>query len=149
MLKTEKKAGSARSEAKSRGFKVPGGTKVVIRKAGSKQATSRLELKANPRLKKSRSFEVRTKEGLSRLEARIPTDVYAVIERAAALRGLTVTAYVTATMGEDARRTIEQTAIIRLSHADQIAFAKALISPPEPNAKLIAIKRGHAELFGK
>jgi uncharacterized protein (DUF1778 family) len=72
-----------------------------------------------------------------------------VIERAAMLRGLTVTAYVTATMGEDARRTIEQTEIIRLSRADQIAFAEALANPPAPTAKLLAAKRRHAELFGE
>ena len=33
-------------------------------------------------------------------------------------------------MGEDARRTIEEADILRLSRADQIAFAEALINPP-------------------
>jgi uncharacterized protein (DUF1778 family) len=89
------------------------------------------------------------KEATSRLEARIPTHLYETLERAATLRGLTLTGYITATMGEDARRTIEQTEIIRLSRADQIAFAEALISPPEPNAKLRAAMRRHAELIGK
>jgi uncharacterized protein (DUF1778 family) len=86
---------------------------------------------------------------MSRLEARIPATLYQMMERAAALRGLTLTAYVTATMGEDARRTIEEVEIIRLSRADQIAFAKALINPPAPTAKLVAAKRRHAELIGK
>jgi len=89
------------------------------------------------------------KEAVSRLEARIPTSLYQAMERAAKLRGLTLTAYVTATMGEDARRTIEEADILRLSRADQIAFAKALINPPAPNAKLLAAKRRHAELTGK
>jgi uncharacterized protein (DUF1778 family) len=83
----------------------------------------------------------------SRLEARIPTDLYEVMERAAQLRGLTMTAYVTAVMGDDARRTIEQKSIIRLSSADQMAFAKTLINPPKPNAKLLAAKRRHAALI--
>jgi len=93
--------------------------------------------------------EARAKVAMSRLEARIPTPVYATMERAATLRGLTLTAYVTAIMGEDARRTIEQTEIIQLSREGQIAFAKALISPPEPNAKLRAAAKRHAELFGR
>ncbi len=80
----------------------------------------------------------------SRLEARIPTHLYNAMERAAELRGLTVTAYVTTIMGEDARRTIEEAHVIRLSQADQIAFAKALLNPPKPNAKLLAAKRRHA-----
>jgi uncharacterized protein (DUF1778 family) len=86
---------------------------------------------------------------MSRLEARIPTHLYEMMERAATLRGLTVTSYVAAVVGEDARRTIEQTDIIRLSRENQIAFAKALINPPEPNAKLRAAAKRHAELFGK
>jgi len=83
----------------------------------------------------------------SRLEARIPTHLYEAMEQAAELRGLTLTAYVATIMGEDARRTIEEAYIIRLSQADQIAFAKALISPPKPNAKLLAAKRRHAAMI--
>ena len=101
------------------------------------EATSRFEEKAAP------------KEAVSRLEARIPTSLYQAMERAATLRGLTLTAYITATMGEDARRTIEEADILRLARADQIAFAEALINPPAPNAKLLAAKRRHAELTGK
>jgi uncharacterized protein (DUF1778 family) len=89
------------------------------------------------------------KEAVSRLEARIPTSLYQAMERAATLRGLTLTAYITATMGEDARRTIEEADILRLARADQIAFAEALINPPAPNAKLLAAKRRHDELIGK
>jgi len=83
----------------------------------------------------------------SRLEARIPTDLYKTMERAAELRGLTLTAYIAATMGEDARRTMEENFIIRLSQADQVAFAKAMINPPAPNAKLLAAKRRHAAVI--
>jgi uncharacterized protein (DUF1778 family) len=139
-------------------------------KTKTKKPTSRLMKKAAPRFSarlgeitfmetgsrhkdgspKSAS-EARLKVGspMSRLEARIPSPVYEMLEHAAALRGLTLTAYVTATMGEDARRTIEQTDIIRLSRADQIAFAEALIEPPAPNAKLLAAKHRHTALIGK
>jgi uncharacterized protein (DUF1778 family) len=85
----------------------------------------------------------------SRLEARIPTALYKSLERAAELRGLTLTAYITAVMGEDARRTMEENFVIRLSAADQTAFARALINPPKPNAKLNAAKRRHTALISE
>jgi uncharacterized protein (DUF1778 family) len=89
------------------------------------------------------------KEAMSRLEARIPTRVYEQMERAAMLRGLSLTAYVIATVGQDARRTIEETEILKLSRDDQIVFAKALIDPPASNAKLASAKRRHAALIEK
>jgi uncharacterized protein (DUF1778 family) len=87
-------------------------------------------------------------EPMSRLEARIPRHLYEMMERAAKLRGLTVTAYIASVVGDDARRIVEQTEIIRLSREAQIAFANALINPPAPNAKLMAAAKRHAELFG-
>jgi uncharacterized protein (DUF1778 family) len=123
MVKTEKETTQAR--AKPQG-------KIRRRKARVTKAVSR----SAPR-----------KEAMSRLEARIPTDLYKVMERAATLRGLTMTAYITSTMVSDARRTIEESAIIRLSRDDQTAFAKALINPPAPNARLVAAKRRHAALI--
>jgi uncharacterized protein (DUF1778 family) len=87
------------------------------------------------------------KDDTSRLEARVPTEVYEQIERAARLRGLTLTAYVIATAGADARRIIEETDILRLSRTDQIAFARALIDPPAPNEHLARAARRHAALI--
>jgi uncharacterized protein (DUF1778 family) len=86
---------------------------------------------------------------MSRLEARIPTPVYEQMERAAKLRGLSLTAYVIATAGEDARLVIEEAQILRMARADQIAFAQALIDPPGPNAKLKGAKRRHDALIQK
>jgi uncharacterized protein (DUF1778 family) len=83
----------------------------------------------------------------SRLEARIPTTLYNMMEHAAKLRGVSLTAYVTAVMAEDARRTMEEAHITRLLRDDQRAFAHALINPPAPNAKLLAAKRRHAEII--
>jgi uncharacterized protein (DUF1778 family) len=95
----------------------------------------------------ARNLSPKEASAMARLEARIPKPLYAMLERAAALRGLTVTAYVTAIMGQDAQRTIEESSIIRLSRDDQTAFAKALIDPPQPAAKLTAAKRRHATLI--
>ena len=43
----------------------------------------------------------------ARLEARVPVQVYDQMQRAARLRGMTLTGYLIATAGEDARRVVE------------------------------------------
>ncbi|MEO3431753.1 DUF1778 domain-containing protein [Inquilinus sp. CAU 1745] len=82
----------------------------------------------------------------ARLEARIPARVYEQMQRAARLRGMTLTGYIVATAGEDARRVVEDAEIMRLARADQIRFAQALIEPPAPNARLARAAKRHADL---
>ncbi len=83
----------------------------------------------------------------ARLEARIPQRVYEQLQQAAKLRGMTLTAYIIATAGEDARRTVEEAEILRLAVEDQRRFAEALIAPPAPNDRLQRAARRHAELI--
>ncbi|VTZ27558.1 conserved hypothetical protein [Methylocella tundrae] len=83
----------------------------------------------------------------ARLEARIPVQVYDQMQRAARLRGLTLTGYLIATAGEDARRVVEDAEIMRLAREDQVRFAEALINPPKPNERLIRAAKRHAELI--
>lgn len=83
----------------------------------------------------------------ARLEARIPAQIYETMQRAAQLRGMTLTAYVLATAGEDARRVVEEAEIMRLSREDQVRFAEALINPPKPNERLRLAAKRHAELI--
>lgn len=83
----------------------------------------------------------------ARLEARIPIQVYDQIQCAARLRGLTLTGYLIATAGEDARRVVEDAEIMRLAREDQIRFAEALINPPKPNERLDRAAKRHAELI--
>jgi uncharacterized protein (DUF1778 family) len=66
----------------------------------------------------------------ARLEARITPDALAVVRRAAELQGRSVSDFVVAAAQEAARRTIEETQIIRLSMEDQRAFAAAILDPP-------------------
>lgn len=87
------------------------------------------------------------KDETARLEARIPVQVYDRMQRAARLRGMTLTGYLIATAGEEARRTVEDAEILRLARADQIRFAEALVEPPAPNARLARAARRHAELI--
>lgn len=83
----------------------------------------------------------------ARLEARIPIQVYDQMQRAARLRGLTLTGYLIATAGEDAKRVVEDAEIMRLAREDQIRFAEALINPPKPNERLARAAKLHAELI--
>lgn len=83
----------------------------------------------------------------ARLEARIPIHVYDQMQRAARLRGMTLTAYLIATAGEEARRTVEDADLMRLARADQIRFAEALIDSPKPNERLARAAKRHAELI--
>lgn len=77
----------------------------------------------------------------ARLEARISTDLHAMLKRAAELQGRTMTDFVVAAVQDAARRAIEQADVVRLSLAGQERFAEALLSPPEPAP---AMKRAFA-----
>lgn len=83
----------------------------------------------------------------SRLEARIPVQVYDQMQRAARLRGMTLTGYLIATAGEDARRVVEDAEIMRLAREDQVRFAEALIDPPQPTERMARAAKRHAELI--
>jgi uncharacterized protein (DUF1778 family) len=85
----------------------------------------------------------------ARLEARIPVRVYDQMRRAARLRGMTLTGYLIATAGEDARRVVEDMEIMRLVREDQIRFAEALINPPRPNKRLTRAAKRHAALIDR
>lgn len=77
----------------------------------------------------------------SRLEARITTDLHTLLKRAAEVQGRTMTDFVIAAVQEAAQRAIEQSDVMRLSLADQMCFAEALLSPPKASP---ALKRAFA-----
>ena len=72
----------------------------------------------------------------ARLEARISVDLHSMLKRAAELQGRTMTDFVVATVQTAAQQAIEQADVIRLSLADQVCFAEALIAPPTPTEAL-------------
>lgn len=84
----------------------------------------------------------------ARLEARISTDLHALLKRAAEIQGRTMTDFVVSAVQDAAQRAIEQAEVIRLSLADQQRFADALLSPPKPSAALKRAMARHDELFG-
>jgi len=75
-----------------------------------------------------------------RLEFRVTASAKKVIQRAAALSGLSAAdlAY------EGARRILNEHEYMELSEADRRAFLKALISPPAPSAALVRALKRHA-----
>lgn len=80
-----------------------------------------------------------------RLEARIPGDLKAIMVRAAALQGQTLTDFVVASASETARRVIRESEVLQLSERDQIAFAEALLNPPEPSERMKAAARRYLD----
>jgi uncharacterized protein (DUF1778 family) len=82
----------------------------------------------------------------TRLEARIAPDALAVVKRAAEIQGRSVSDFVVAAAQEAARKTIEETQLVRLSVEDQIAFAEAIIAPSDPNDALRRAKDAHHRL---
>lgn len=73
-----------------------------------------------------------TANSTARLEARISTDLQAMLKGAAELQERTMTDFVVAALQNAAQRAIEQGELIRLSPADQECFVQALLSPPQP-----------------
>ena len=72
----------------------------------------------------------------ARIEARIAPEALLVVKRAAEIQGRSVSDFVVAAAQEAASRAIEEAQIIRLSVADQRAFAEAILDPPPPSPSL-------------
>jgi uncharacterized protein (DUF1778 family) len=73
---------------------------------------------------------------VARLEARMTTAQKALLQRAAALSGRTLSEFVLASAQEAAAKVIQEYEIIRLSRSEQVAFVTALLKPRVPSARL-------------
>jgi uncharacterized protein (DUF1778 family) len=69
----------------------------------------------------------------ARLEARLTPDQKRLIDRAAALRGMSTTEFVVVSTLEAARRTIRDFEVLSLGGEAGAVFANALLNPPKPN----------------
>ena len=85
----------------------------------------------------------------SRLETRITPDALAAVRRAAEIQGRSISDFVAAAAQDAAHRANEEAQIIRLSVADQRAFAEAILAtflgpnPASPKLKQ-ELLRGHS-----
>lgn len=73
----------------------------------------------------------------SRLEARISEVLKQKLERAAAIRGLTLSSFVARSMEKVATDVIREHEQKELSESAQQAFFEALMNPAEPNEKMM------------
>jgi uncharacterized protein (DUF1778 family) len=95
-------------------------------------------------------FGMTSSQTTSRLEARLPADVHALLKRAAHIQGRTLTDFVVTAAREAAQRAIEETEILRLSLGDQRRIAEAVMHPPEPAPALRrAFQRRRALIGGE
>ena len=71
-----------------------------------------------------------------RIDIRTDAEVKAVIERAAQLRHITVSAYLLDSALEKAKADLRAIETLKLRDVDRDAFYTALVTPPAPNAAL-------------
>jgi uncharacterized protein (DUF1778 family) len=72
----------------------------------------------------------------ARIELRVEDSLKRLIERAAAMLGMSVSAYIVSTSVSDARRVINEESRTQLSLADWERFQNILSAPPPPTAAL-------------
>jgi uncharacterized protein (DUF1778 family) len=82
----------------------------------------------------------------ARLEARISKDLHETLKRSAALQNRTLTDFVVAAVQEAAESVIRQGEVIKLSLADQKAFAEAILSPSRATPALEQAFEVHRKL---
>ena len=78
----------------------------------------------------------------ARINLRTSPEAKALIERAAAIMGSTVSSFMMQNAYEAALRLVAQQDAITLSDRDRDAFLQALEHPPKPNQALIDLMRG-------
>lgn len=90
-----------------------------------------------------------TQSRSARVEARLAPDALAMVKRAAELEGRSLSDFIVSAAQEAARRTIEDSSIIRLSAEDQRRFVDMLFDVPAPNGALKRAKDAHDALIVK
>ena len=80
----------------------------------------------------------------ARINLRTSPEAKALIERAAAIMGSTVSGFMLQNAYEAATRVVAQQEVITLSDRDRDAFLAMLDNPPEPTQALIDLMHGRA-----
>lgn len=114
--------------------------------------SQRTETEMNPAAteeERARTASRKRSQRRERLEARLTPQQKALLERAAALEGRTLTDFVVASAQAAALETIQRHGIITLTARDSLIFAEAIANPPAPNDRLRAAARRHRELIAE
>lgn len=88
-----------------------------------------------------------TAKSSARLEARISTELHAMLKRAAEIEGRSMTDFVISAVQGAAQRAIEQAELVRLSLSDQERFAQAILTPPAATPALERAFERHRKLI--
>jgi uncharacterized protein (DUF1778 family) len=84
---------------------------------------------------------VNTANQSARINLRTSPEAKALIERAAAMMGSTVSSYISQTMFEVSQRVVAEQDLLTLSDQDRDAFLAALDNPLEPTQALIDLMK--------
>ena len=87
------------------------------------------------------TMEKRRPAGGNRLEARVTPGLKRLFQRAADLQGVTLSDFLIQSLRQAALQTVQEHETLRLNTRDSLQFAKALLAPPKPNARLRAAAR--------
>ncbi|MGA8029614.1 MAG: DUF1778 domain-containing protein [Bryobacteraceae bacterium] len=83
-----------------------------------------------------------------RFAARVSREKKSLWQRAAKIRGSSLTEFVVNSAMEAAERTIKEAEFMELTQRDRVAFVQALLNAPaSPNRKLRKAAQRHAQMF--
>lgn len=91
-------------------------------------------MKGSPSKHKDRRGRPRTGEASVRISPRFPASTAALLEKASALRGLTVTGFILDAARVAAERVVADETRWQLDEGETKALLKLLANPPKPNA---------------
>jgi uncharacterized protein (DUF1778 family) len=89
----------------------------------------------------------RRRAAKERVDFRLEPEHKALIERAAAYRGETMTGYAVSTLVREAQRVVREHEVVTLSDADRDGFLELLENPPKPTEALQRAARRHQALI--
>ena len=84
-----------------------------------------------------------------RLEARVPREQKMFFQRAAALRGVTLTDFMIGSLQTAAALVVEEHDVLKLSLEDKRRFVDGLMNPPAPNQALQRAAERHQRMQGR
>ncbi len=83
---------------------------------------------------------------IERVEIRATSEQKRLLERAAEIRGTTLTGFILNQAQEAATATIQEFELLALRNEDRRLFVETLLNPPKPNTALRAAAARHKEL---
>jgi uncharacterized protein (DUF1778 family) len=83
---------------------------------------------------------------IERVEIRATSEQKRLLERAAEIRGTTLTGFILNQAQEAATATIQEFELLELRNEDRRLFVETLLNPPKPNNALRAAATRHKEL---